>query len=113
MYLDEFAHELAVASHGLFTFQQVSKALLDLRLTCKLVDARSSTQDEVDRAAFRAAVREVRDPALLLFIDEKSKGRYSARRRWGRAVPGESARVTERFTRSDKYGCSFFAGSCT
>jgi hypothetical protein len=111
MYLDEYVHELAVAGHGLFTLQQVSKALLDLRLTRKLVDARSDTQDEVDRAAFRAAVRAVQDPAMLLFMDEKSKNRYSARRRWGRAVVGERARVIERFTRSDRHAYSFVAAA--
>jgi hypothetical protein len=66
MYLDEYVHELAVAGHGLFTLQQVSRALLDLRR--KLVDARSDTQDEVDRAAFRGLVRAVPDPAMLPFI---------------------------------------------
>ncbi len=111
MYLDEYVHELAVAGHGLFTLQQVSRALLDLRLTRKLVDARSDTQDEVDRAAFTAAVRAVPDPAMLLFMDEKNKGRYSARRRWGRAVQGERAHVIERFTRSDQYGYSFVAAA--
>ena len=111
MYLDEYVHELAVAGHGLFTLQQVSRALLDLRMTRKLVDARSDTQDELDRAAFKGLVRAVPDPAMLLFMDEKSKTRYSARRRWGRAVQGERAHVIERFTRSDKFAYSFVAAA--
>jgi hypothetical protein len=109
LYLDEFVEALMQEGHGYWTTDQVGAVLKGMDYTRKKLDYRSIRQSELEAAAYKYEISDV-DATQFLFIDEKSKNRYSARRRFGRALSGKRAVLLDAQARSAR-ACYSFIGA--
>jgi hypothetical protein len=109
LYLDEYVEALMQEGHGFWTTNQVGAVLNGMGFTRKKLDYRSIRQSELEAVAYKYAISHV-DATQLLFIDEKSKNRYSARRNFGRALRGRRAVLLDAQARSAR-ACYSFIGA--
>jgi hypothetical protein len=98
LYLDEVAVLLQLRGFhppqgGLFSVSQIHRVCAELGLSRKVIDERHSALDHIDRLRYFLEMAEVENADQFVFVDECSKNRASARRRYGRAALSERAIV--------------------
>eukprot|EP00942_MAST-04A_sp_MAST-4A-sp1_P001430 g1430.t1 len=88
LFTDEIADMIYDLYGVAYSKQAVSRALLNMGYTHKLLEERAAQACEMEQLVYRQAIASVPDPRQLIFLDETHKSRKDNRRRRGRSPKG-------------------------
>ena len=105
LFLDEVVLWLAVV-HGIrISTTSLSRNLWELGLTHKMLHKLAAERDEQRHEEFQQMIHDelLPDGSQIVTVDETSKNELTWARRWGRAMSGERAELTDVFVCGDHY----------